>query len=199
MHAQNHKTYTSRILSCYRDHFLFYSKGIFSEVYCHHSQKTKKLEKILPSPNDVTNCVNKNIYFWNSFFVSSDQIVWKYDPMDKIKNDGAVKTNLLMYITWVCGHACGHGRLPVMKLMAMHVHIKHTCNPMLYTSTRLSWSEDYLSFNVWGLFPKYLVTRIKKRTLDSIRCSMDDLEGSWQETWRTRLSLVSLIIIREYI
>ena len=157
MHAENHKTYTSRILSCYRDHFLFYSNGNYYKVYCHHSQKSEKLEKILPRPNAVTNCVKKNIYFWNSFFVSSDQIVQKYDPMDKIKNDGALKTNLLMYITWVCGHVCEHGRLPVMKLTAMHVHIKNTCYPMLCTSTHLSWSEDYLSFKGYNwTFPRLL-------------------------------------------
>ena len=74
--------------------------------------------------------------------------------MNKIKNDQWVKRNILMYIIWVRSCACMHAVHLVMKLATMRTQNKCTCTPMLCTSRRLSWFEEYFLFHAWGNFSK---------------------------------------------
>ena len=95
------------------------------------------------------------------FFVFGDQIVQKNDPINKIEYDRDIKMNVLMCITWGFCHVHTNGGLPVMKQMAMRVHIKHTCK-ICYAHLDVCLDLKIIFSFMYGvIFPKYLVSNQK--------------------------------------
>ena len=74
----------------------FIQKVIFLKYIVTTARKPKSWKKSYLGQTLLPIASKKYLFFEILFFVTSNQILRNYDFMDKIKNDGAVKTNFLM-------------------------------------------------------------------------------------------------------